>query len=69
MEELRYLGDQMMYQEQLKQVKVEQEASWAELNRLKEQLSKLEAKIDSAKRCLYFPTVHGYRYNLYDKNI
>lgn len=44
--------------------KAEQAADWENLAHLKDQLTKLETKIDRAKRCLLFPAVHGYRFRV-----
>lgn len=44
--------------------RAEQAADWENLAHLKDQLTKLETKIDRAKRCLLFPTVHGYRFRV-----
>jgi hypothetical protein len=42
--------------------KTAETAGWADLNRLEEQIARLEVKIDRAKQLLYFPPVKGYRY-------
>eukprot|EP00210_Caulerpa_lentillifera_P005781 g5527.t2 len=44
--------------------KAEQAADWENLAHLKDQLTKLETKMDRAKRCLLFPLVHGYRFRV-----
>ena len=61
LEEAEFLEVMLEKMEAAEQQQREQIADWEELSRIKDQLSKVESKLDHAKRCLLFPSVQGYR--------